>query len=195
MKKTLIALAATLMMLAAYDVNAQVRKYISVSVGLNQSTFYLQPGLFQENEFNVLLDGPLFIGPELGAQFNMDFDLHHTAAISWNAVVYSRVVAIALPVNLSYFYHFLNHKNSPFIRLDAGYSFFLTSGAMYGFGAGYRLGRLRTSFAYNNQLKNKSILEQNEFRTGRLGSVNLILEYKFKRKESKLKKRKPRRYR
>ena len=182
-------MVAAVMLLLSFDSAAQIRKYFSISAGLNQSTFYLQPGFFQEGEFGVLLDGPLFIGPELGAQFNLDFDLHHTAAISWNAVVYSRVVAIALPVNLSYFYHFLRHKNSPFIRVDGGYSFFLTSGAMYGFGVGYRLGRLRSSIAYNNQLKNKSILDQNEFRTGRLGSVNLIFEYKFKRKDSKLKKR------
>ncbi|MEL7223114.1 MAG: hypothetical protein AAGJ93_17450, partial [Bacteroidota bacterium] len=168
MKNTLIALVVASIVIFSSDVNAQKRKYLSITAGLNQSTFYLQPGFFQEGEFEVLLDGPLFIGPELGVQFNLDFDRHHTAAISWNAVVYSRVVALALPINLSYFYHFLDNKNSPFIRVDGGYSFFLTSGAMYGFGAGYRLGRLRASFAYNNQLKNKSILEQNEFRTGRL---------------------------
>ena len=168
---------------------AQVRKYISVTAGLNQSTFYLQHGLFQEGEFDVLLRRPLFIGPEFGAQFNIDFDKRHTAAISWNAVIYARVVAIALPINLTYYYHFLNKKNSPFIRLDGGYSFFLTSGAMYGVGLGYRLGRIKTSFAYNNQLKKDSILEQNEFITGRLGSINFILEYKFRRKDEKIKKR------
>ena len=171
------------------NTHAQTRKYISISAGLNQSTFYLQPGFFQEGEFDVLLDGPLFIGPELGAQFNFEFNNHHTVGISWNAVVYSRVVAIALPINVTYYYHFLDHKNSPFVRLDGGYSFFLTQGAMYGFGLGYRLGRIKTSFAYNNQLKKDSILEQNEFITGRLGSINFILEYKFRRKDEKIKKR------
>ncbi|MEL6560004.1 MAG: hypothetical protein AAFQ94_17575 [Bacteroidota bacterium] len=162
--------------------DAQVRKYFSLGAGLNQSTYYLQTGLFQEGEFKVLYDGPLFIGPQFNGQFNIDLNKHHTLATSVNVVVYSRVIALAIPINLSYYYNFLSSKNSPFIKLDAGYSFFLTSGALYGVGLGYRYGKFRGSVNYTNQLKGESILENNEFITGRLSSMSLNLEYLIRRK-------------
>lgn len=163
--------------------DAQVRKYFSVGVGFNQSTYYLQPGLFQDGEFKVLFDGPLFIAPEFNGQFNIDFNKHHSVAASANVVVYSRVIALAIPINLSYYYNFLARKNTPFFKIDAGYSFFLTSGALYGIGAGYRYGKIRGSFTYSNQLKKESILEENEFLTGRLSSVSINFEYLIRRKK------------
>lgn len=162
--------------------DAQVRKYFSVGVGLNQSTYYLQPGLFQEGEFKVLYDGPLFIGPQFNGQFNIDLNKHHTLATSVNVVVYSRVIALAIPFNLSYYYNFLSARNTPFLKLDAGYSFFLTSGALYGIGIGYRYGKFRGTVNYTNQLKNESILEDNEFITGRLSSMSINIEYLIRRK-------------
>ena len=163
--------------------DAQVRKYFSLGVGFNQSTYYLQPGLFQEGEFKVLFDGPLFIGPQFNGQFNIDLNEHHSIAASANVVVYSRVIALAIPINLSYYYNILDNKNTPFFKLDAGYSFFLTSGALYGIGLGYRYGKIRGSLNYTNQLKRESILEDNEFLTGRLSSMSLNLEYLIKKKK------------
>ncbi len=162
--------------------DAQVRKYFSVGVGFNQSTFYLQPGLFQEGEFKVLFDGPLFIAPQFNGQFNVDLNAHHTIAASTNIVVYSRVIAIAIPFNISYYYNLIDKKNSPFFKLDVGYSFFLTSGALYGAAVGYRYGKLRGSINFSNQLKKESILEENKFITGRLSSVSLNFEYLFRRR-------------
>jgi len=165
--------------------SAQVRKYFSVGVGLNQSTFYLQPGLFQQGEFNVLLDNPLFIGPQFNGQFNLELDKHHTFAASADIVIYSRVIAVAVPIGIKYYYDIIDHNNTPFVGLEGGYSFFLTSGPLYGVSLGYRLGKLRASFAYKNQLRRRSILEGSEFITGRLGSLSFNFEYLFRRTDKK----------
>jgi len=143
--------------------------------------------LIQKGEFKVLFDRPLFIAPEFNLQFNADLDPHNTIAVSANVVIYSRVVAVAIPIKASYYYNFLDKKNTPFVRLESGYSFFLTSGLFYGAGIGYRYGKLRGSIGYNNQLKKDSILKENEFITGRLGSVNLVFEYLFRKPDKRRK--------
>lgn len=176
MKYLRIALCTLLFSLPLLS-HGQVKKYFSLGVGFNQSTYYLQPGFMQDGEMGVLFERPLFIAPEFNLQFNADLNQHHSLAISANLIVYSRVIAAAFPFNLSYFYNFSTKKNSFFLKADAGYSFFLTNGALYALGAGYRYGKLRGSLTYSNQLKNNSILSENEFITGRLSSISINFEY------------------
>ncbi len=164
-----------------FSANAQLRKYISVGAGLNQSSFFIQPGWFQEKEFKVIFNESLLLSPEFNVKFNLDLDPHHSVSASVNVAVYRRAITVAIPIILSYSYDIIDQKNTPFLRADLGYSFFLTNGAFYGVGFGYKYGLLRGSLAYGNQLKRASILENNLFRTGRLAAIRFSIEYMFQR--------------
>lgn len=161
---------------------AQIKKYYSIAVGMNQSTFLLDPGFLVEGELERMWSPKLYPSPELSGQINVDFGLRHTLALAADVVYYQRIYSLSLPVHLRYDYKFFKDKNSPFIRLDGGYSFFLTSGAYYGLGLGYRLGKLKTSLAYNNQFRNNSILEDNDFIAARIASLSVKLEFAFRKK-------------
>lgn len=161
---------------------AQIKKYYSIAVGVNQSTFLLEPGFFTEGELERMWSPEFYPSPELSGQINVDFGLRHTLALAADIVYYQRIYSLALPIHLRYDYKFSANKNSLFLRLDGGYSFFLTSGAYYGLGLGYRLGKLKTSFAYNNQFRNNSILEDNDFIAARISSLSLKLEFAFRKR-------------
>lgn len=165
----------------AFNTNAQSKKYFSLGVGVNQSTFLLEPGFLTEGELNRMWMPKFYPSPELVGQFNIDLDRRNTLALAANIVYYQRIISVALPVSVRYDFRFLERKNTPFIRLDGGYSFFLTNGAYYGLGLGYQFGDLRTSFAYNNQFKTRSILDDNEFISARIASMSLKIEYSFRK--------------
>ena len=119
--------------------------------------------------------------PELYGQFNIDLDKRNTIALATNIVYYQRIISLALPITLKYDFRCFDKKNSPFIRLEGGYSLFLTNGLFYGMGVGYEFGDFKTSFAYNNQFKNRSILEDNDFVAARIASMSLKFEYAFRK--------------
>ncbi len=167
---------------SGYRANAQIKKYYSIAVGVNQSTFLLEPGFLTEGELERMWSPKFYPSPELSGQINVDFGLRHTLALAADIVYYQRIFSLALPIHLRYDYKFSKNKNSPFIRLDGGYSFFLTSGAYYGLGIGYRLGKLKASLAYNNQFRNNSILEDNDFIAARISSLSFKLEFAFRKK-------------
>ncbi|CAN0533728.1 unnamed protein product, partial [Scytosiphon promiscuus] len=107
-------------------------------------------------------------------------DDRNTLALAANIVYYQRIISVALPVSIRYDFNFTKKEKCPFIRLEGGYSFFLTNGAFYGMGAGYQFGKVKTSITYNNQFRNNSILEDNEFIAARIASLSFKLEYAFR---------------
>ena len=159
---------------------AQTKKYVSIGLGLNQSTFLLDPGFFAEEELNRMWGPSLYPSPELSGQFSFCLDERNTLGFAANIVYYQRTYSLALPISVRYDFNFTKKEKCPFIRLDGGYSFFLTSGAYYGMGLGYKLGKVKASFNYNNQFRNNSILEENEFIAARIASMSFRLEYAFR---------------
>ena len=161
----------------------RTKKFISIGLGVNQSTFLIDAGILPEGEFERMMSPKLYPSPELNLQYNIQLTKKHTVGFTSNILYYQRIIALALPIGLRYDYSFLEKPNTPFIRLDAGYSFFLTNGAHFGIGAGYSLGNLRSSITYNNQFKNNSILEDNEFVAAKVASLGVKLEYTFRKKK------------
>ena len=159
----------------------QTQKYFSIGVGVNQSTFLLRPGVFVEGELTRMWAPRFYPSPELFGQFNIDLDKRNTLALTSNIVFYQRILGFALPITLKYDFRCFDQKNTPFIRLEGGYSFFLTNGLFYGMGVGYQFNNFKASFAYNNQFKNRSILENNDFVAARIASMSLKFEYAFRK--------------
>ncbi|MBT34074.1 MAG: hypothetical protein CMO01_30795 [Thalassobius sp.] len=159
--------------------NAQSKKYLSFGVGVNQSTFLLDPGFIAEGEFNRMWGESLYPSPEVSGQFNFCLNERNIVAIAADIVYYQRIISLAMPISVRYDFNFTKKEKCPFIRLNGGYSFFLTNGGFYGMGLGYRLGKVKTSLTYNNQFKNNSILEDNEFIAARIASLSFKLEYAF----------------
>ncbi|MEM9339403.1 MAG: hypothetical protein AAGA66_11790 [Bacteroidota bacterium] len=168
-------------LISAHSGHAQFKKYFSIGVGVNQSTFLLNPGFFSEGELTRMWTPKFYPSPELVGQFNIDLDKKNTVAVAANIIYYQRTITLALPVTIRYDFRFTERKNSPFLRLDAGYSFFLTNGACYGFGLGQQLGDFKASLVYTNQFQNKSILEDNQFIAARIASMSLKFEYAFRK--------------
>ncbi len=180
--KGFFILMFTLSSISFYDSTAQTKKYFSIGIGVNQSTFLLAPGFLAENELTRMWTPKFYPSPELGGKFNIELNKKSTVAITANIVYYQRVISLVLPVTLRYDFNFLERKNTPFFRLEAGYSFFLTNGLYYGIGIGQRLGDFKVSFTYNNQYRNESILEENKFIAARIAAMSLKFEYAFRRR-------------
>ena len=166
----------------ALSANAQIQKYFSLGVGVNQSTFLLEPGIFTEGEIERMWGPELLLSPEVSGKFNFDFGSQNTLAITANIILYRRIYAVSLPITARYDFNFTKKEKCPFIRIEGGYSLFLTSGAYYGMGMGYQFGKFKASMTYGNQFRNKSILEDNEFLAARIAAMSIKLEYAFRKR-------------
>lgn len=166
----------------AFNANAQLQKYFSIGIGVNQSSFLLEPGILTEGELERMWGPELILSPEVSGKFNFDFGNQNTLAITANVILYRRIYAVSLPITARYDFNFTKKEKCPFIRIEGGYSLFLTSGAFYGMGTGYQFGKFKASVNYGNQFRNKSILEDNDFIAARIAAMSIKLEYAFKRR-------------
>lgn len=188
MQRLFISIAVVVVSLSGYGQRGKqkieggrktIDQYLSVGVGVNQSTFYISQGIFAEGELTRMWEPTLYPSPEVSFFYNIENE-RHTVAAGLNVVYYQRILAVAIPLLVRYDYEFLDYKYTPFFRVDAGYSLFLTTGAYYDFGLGYKLGKtIKTAVTYNNQMKNNAILEDNEFVSGRVASMSFRFELTF----------------